>query len=55
MKSELGSRSVALIDAHQPEYRDDGSLDLRASVWNVAASALAALGISRHILDHLAD
>jgi len=55
LKARLGSRKVALIDAHQPEYRGDGELDLEASVRNVANSVLMALGVSRHILENLTD
>jgi hypothetical protein len=44
---------VALIDAQQPEYFEDGKLDLAGSVRNVAHAVLVALGVSRHILDHL--
>ncbi|MBJ96241.1 MAG: hypothetical protein CMP23_17405 [Rickettsiales bacterium] len=53
LKAQLGSRVAALIDAHQPEYRNDGSLDLEASVRNVANSVLMSLGVSRHILESL--
>ena len=53
LKHELGSQSVALIDAHQPAYDETGSLDLPASVRNVAKQVLMSLGVSRHILDHL--
>jgi len=53
LKAKLGSRVVALIDAHQPEYRSDGSLDLDQSVRNVANRVLMALGVSRHILETL--
>lgn len=48
LKMELGSHSVALIDAHQPVYREvdgDKRLDLAASIANVAVSALRALGM----------
>lgn len=55
LKSQLGSHVVALIDAHQPEYRDDGKLDLEASVRNVADRVLMALGVSRHILASLSE
>jgi len=55
LKARLGSRKVALIDAHQPEYRGDGELDLDASVRNVANSVLMSLGVSRHILENLTE
>jgi hypothetical protein len=50
LKTHVGSHRVALIDAHQPEYDADGALDLKASVGNVAFTALRSLGVSRHIL-----
>jgi len=53
LKAHLGSRVAALIDAHQPEYRKDGSLDLEQSVRNVANRVLMSLGVSRHILETL--
>jgi len=55
LKHELGSSVVALIDAHQPAYDDQGKLDVPASVRNVAKQVLMSLGVSRHILDHLGD
>ena len=55
LKVHLGARKVALIDAHQPEFSDDGSLDLLASVRNVANSVLMSLGVSRHILANLGE
>jgi adenylate kinase family enzyme len=55
LKAHLGSTSVSLVDAHQPEYLSDGTLDLEASVRNVANSVLTALGVSRHILGSLAE
>lgn len=53
IKSKIGNHRVAIIDAHQPEYHPDGSLDLKASVRNVADAVLIALGVSRHILRSL--
>jgi adenylate kinase family enzyme len=55
LKANLGSHSVALIDAQQPSYLPDGTLDLEGSVRNVAHAVLVALGVSRHILDHLEE
>ena len=55
MKAHLGSQAVSLIDAQQPVYLADGSLDLEASVRNVAWSVLMALGVSRHILENLEE
>jgi adenylate kinase family enzyme len=54
LKARLGSHKVALIDAHQPAYGPDGKLDLPQSVRNVANSVLMSIGVSRHILEHLA-
>jgi len=53
LKSRLGSTSVELVDAHQPEFGPDGQLDLPRSVRNVANSALMAIGVSRHMLENL--
>lgn len=53
LKARLGSARVALIDAHQPAYGADGELDLEASVRNVANAVLMAMGVTRHILEHL--
>jgi adenylate kinase family enzyme len=55
LKAKLGSHAVALLDAHQPEYKADGELDLEASVRNVATRVLMALGVSRHILANIAE
>jgi len=55
LKATLGSRKIALIDAHQPAYHPDGSLNLEASVRNVANRVLMSLGVSRHILANLAE
>ena len=52
LKSELGSHAVALVDAHQPAYREDGELDLAESVDNVSRNVLISMGLSRHILNH---
>ena len=53
LKAELGSRAVALIDAHQPAWHEDGQLDLSESVKNVARQVLMSLGVSRHVLENL--
>ncbi len=55
LKSQLGSRIAVLVDAHQPAYSPNGELDLELSVRNVANAVLMALGVSRHILENLAD
>jgi hypothetical protein len=57
LKTELGSPSVVLIDAHQPVYRDvagERRLALAASIANVAASALRALGVPGGVAQDLA-
>jgi adenylate kinase family enzyme len=57
LKVELGSQAVALIDAHQPVYREaagEKQLDLAASIANVAASALHALGVPGAVAHDLA-
>jgi adenylate kinase family enzyme len=56
MKQELGSASIALIDAHQPVYSDSDQgkvFRLEESIWNVCSSALRALGVPRVILRDL--
>lgn len=50
LKTELGSDAVALVDAHQPVYAQEGLekvLDLQKSILNVVASSLRSLGVSR--------
>ncbi len=51
LKSQLGTERVALLDAHQPVYASDGSLDLDRSIRAVTVSALEALGLPRFLLD----
>jgi adenylate kinase family enzyme len=56
MKKELGSSSIALIDAHQPEYETVGGekkLLLQKSIANVCAASLRALGVPRVIVSDL--
>ncbi len=55
LKQKLGGHTVALIDAHQPAYRVDGSIDLEASVRAVASAVMVAMGVSRQILEHLEE
>jgi len=53
MKMELGSETIALIDAHQPVYiGENGSrqLDLPQSIANVVATSLRHLGVPRIIV-----
>jgi len=50
LKTELGSESVALIDAHQPVFdKVNGRrvLNVKKSILNVVASSLRNLGVSR--------
>lgn len=58
LKTELGGDRVALIDAHQPAYREiDGRrvFDLQASIDNVVSSALRALGVPGVIVRDLLE
>lgn len=58
LKSELGSESTALIDAHQPDYDQDGDdrvFNLQKSIANVVASALRSLGVPRIIVRDLLE
>ncbi|HCT64497.1 MAG TPA: hypothetical protein DIC60_04395 [Lachnospiraceae bacterium] len=43
LKRRLGSKSVALIDAHQPFYKQEGLLDIEASIKEVFISVMSAL------------
>ena len=51
LKAELGPQKVALIDAHQPVFNGDGSLDLEQSVRAVTLSVIQALGLPQFLLD----
>lgn len=51
LKLCLGSSNVLLIDAHQPIYRSDNSLDLEASIHEVTLSVMQALGLPGFLLD----
>lgn len=58
LKTELGSDVIALIDAHQPVYRqvgDEKVFDLEKSILNVVASSLRSLGVSRMTVKDLLD
>ena len=58
MKMELGSEAIALIDAHQPVYKEiDGQkkLQLEESIFNVVAAALRSLGVPRIIVKDLLE
>ncbi len=45
LKKCLGSNKVALIDAHQPIYNRDGSMDVAASIQEVTLDVMSALGL----------
>lgn len=51
LKYTLGTNRVALVDAHQPVFREGGSLDLERSIRAVTSSVLEALGLPRFLLD----
>ncbi|KAB8037918.1 hypothetical protein GCL60_12150 [Silvanigrella paludirubra] len=58
LKTELGSDAIALIDAHQPVYKqigDEKIFDLEKSILNVVASSLRNLGVSRMTVKDLLD
>lgn len=58
LKAELGGDRVALIDAHQPAWREvDGErvFDLGRSIDNVVATALRALGVPGVIVGDLLE
>lgn len=53
MKVMMGSDAIALIDAHQPVYKDEGGVkkfQLRDSIANVVSSSLRGLGVPRVIV-----
>lgn len=51
LKQNLGSSHVSLIDAHQPSYNQDGTLNIAASIGNVTLSVLQSLGLPSFLLD----
>lgn len=51
LKYRLGTSAVALIDAHQPAYLDNGEISLEASINQVILSVLEALGLPKYLLD----
>ena len=57
MKVELGCRTVALIDAHQPIFNDpeNQKLNLPGSIANVVSDSLRSLGLPRVIVRDLVD
>ena len=58
LKTELGSDTIALVDAHQPVYKligEEKIFDLEKSILNVVASSLRSLGVSRMTVKDLLD
>lgn len=51
LKRQLGNAAVDLVDANQPVYFEDGSLNIEASIHEVVISAMEALGLPRYLLD----
>lgn len=51
LKYRLGASTVALIDAHQPVYFDNGEINVEASINKVILSVMEALGLPRYLLD----
>lgn len=54
MKTKLGSDRIALIDAHQPVFDQQG-FNLTASINAVVTSVLRAMGVPRVVLQDLLD
>lgn len=58
LKTELGGDAIALIDAHQPAFAEQGGervFDLPSSIENVVSTSLRALGVPRVILRDLLE
>ena len=51
LKEKLGVSRVALIDAHQPVFNIDKTLNVDASIHNVVLSAIQSLGLPSYLLD----
>lgn len=51
LKEKLGVSKVALIDAHQPVFNIDKTLNVDASINNVVLSAIQSLGLPSYLLD----
>jgi adenylate kinase family enzyme len=51
LKRNIGSKKVALIDAHQPVFDDLGNIDVNASIHEVTLSVIQALGLPGFLLD----
>jgi adenylate kinase family enzyme len=51
LKYCLGVPAVALIDAHQPVYNENGQINIEASIHEVTLSVMQALGLPRYLLD----
>lgn len=51
LKYRLGTSVIALIDAHQPIYFDNGQVNVEASINQVITSALEALELPRYLIN----
>jgi len=51
LKAKIGASRVALIDAHQPVFNADKTLNVDASIHNVVLSAIQSLGLPSYLLD----
>lgn len=51
LKYCLGASAVALIDAHQPVYLENGDVDVEASINRVILSVMEALGLPWYLQD----
>ncbi len=51
LKTRLGPSKIALVDAHQPVFRPDDSIDLERSIRSVTMSVIEALGLPNFLLD----
>jgi adenylate kinase family enzyme len=51
LKVKLGVNRVALIDAHQPIFNLDRTLNVDVSIHNVVLSAIQSLGLPSYLLD----
>lgn len=58
LKTELGSETIGLVDAHQPVYKNingEKVFDLQKSILNVVAASLRNLGVSRMTVKDLLE
>ena len=51
LKIKLGPNKIALVDAHQPVFGQDGRLNLEQSIRAVTISVVEALGLPNYLLD----